>query len=137
MANEQAKNASYDKLVEAEEDSSRCDAFYDGESGIVRVFQLNFAELIKNQQRGLLYFSLLFCFPLMGILILINGYPAGFIWACVVWYFTIRQLQQLSKQTNHENQHVAVTTTGIRYDRHNFPTGASFRSTLYVRSFCC
>jgi hypothetical protein len=130
MANEQAKNASCDKIIEDEEGSSRCDTFYDGESGIVRVFQLDNAQLIRKLQRAVLY---LLYFPLMGIVFLIGGFHDGFILACVVLCSAIRNLQKLSKQTNNENQHVAVTTTGIRYDRHPFFSGASFRSTLYVR----
>jgi hypothetical protein len=70
----------------------------------------------------------------MAIPSLIKGRWDLFVMSCCFWCFMMWEQQQ-SSNIMIEERHLALTTTGIRYDVNCFfPTGGFLRSTKYVRS---
>jgi hypothetical protein len=111
------------------------DTFYDGESGIVRVFPLDYAQLRKQAFRPMWCIGFSFCFVLFSFFLSGADPSWHLIMLCYMmllfimcWYSIRLQLR------NNDSQHVALTTTGIRYDSRN---SAFFRATMHVSSFCC
>jgi hypothetical protein len=50
-------------------------------------------------------------------------------------WFSIHRSLSRARNAIHQ-QHVTLTATGIWYDKHNFPDGSTFHTTIHVRTCC-
>jgi protein-S-isoprenylcysteine O-methyltransferase Ste14 len=113
---------------------------------VERVFALDETKLRTNVrilQFIVLLFSALVCaefvlFVVFGRMFLdvwmMSLYAAMIIWLTAYTIWSWRQMERI-RSTVHQQQLVLTRHGTIRYDRHNVPNGAAFRTTTQVRFF--
>jgi hypothetical protein len=110
-----------------------------------RVFALDYEKLRQNFTFRLWFTGIYFVF-LAAFLVLLFSFgnqdfltdPSWIAWMVLcflsfggTWALLYRNIYR-ARRTIHQ-QRVTLTTTGIRYDKHNFPDGSTFHTTIHVR----
>jgi hypothetical protein len=116
------------------------------DSSTERVFALDYAKLRRHYTYRLWFTGIYFVFLASMITSLFSAFANNdydddnfslnwtvfsFLWVGGMWWLIYRSLSR-AQRTVHQ-QHVALTATGIRYDKHNFPDGSTFHTTIHVR----
>jgi hypothetical protein len=119
------------------------------DSSTERVFALDYAKLRQNYTLRLWLTGIYYVFLAYIIIGTFRGFARNnilsFKWNVLrvlsflvllggAWWL-LYHVQNRARRTVHQ-QHVVLTTTGIRYDKHNFPVGSTFHTTIHVRFIC-
>jgi hypothetical protein len=111
-----------------------------------RVFALDYAKLRQNYTYRLWLVGIYFVFFSAIITVMYSTFANNDEDVSAVWTFNIvlsvlsfggawalmHRILYRARRTIHQ-QHVTLTATGIRYDKHNFPDGSTFHTTIHVR----
>jgi hypothetical protein len=106
-----------------------------------RVFALDYAIMRQNYTIRLWFTGIYFIF-LASMITSLLKYNLSWNWTglsllvCLggLWWLLYHSLSR-ARCTVHQ-QNVALTATGIHYDKHNVPDGSTFHTTYHVRFIC-